>query len=61
MAHYLSKHFIFSLKLDILQSFHILFCIGSSVASSTFAQRIPQNITDVEFENFGAKNFGFSL
>ena len=38
-----SKHCCFYLKQNIMQSCHILFCIGSSVASSTFAKIFRPN------------------
>ena len=68
MAHIHSKHCFCSSKEIILQRFHIPFCIVSPATRSTIANMLtllspmdPQNTTNVEFENFGAKHCGLSF
>ena len=59
MDHFHSKHCFCSLKEVVLQCFHKRFCTDSSITSTTPAKFLgptdPQNMTDIEFENFGAK------
>ena len=65
MAQFLSKHCFCSLKHDILQSFHILstlFCLlQAAYLTRLLGPKDPQNITNVEFENFAAKHYESSL